>query len=138
MRLMVQSIHQSDGPAADFLLHNAQMMLCQLRHLRKMRDAQYLMLRRDLLELFTNNRRGFTTYICIDLIKNKRRDLLFARKQSLDRQHDSRELATTGAFPQRHAMLAHIWSQIELDFIIAVAVPFLRNDLRKKFYFRHV
>ena len=107
--------NDATGRATALLLLDMKMAIRERGNLRQMRDAQYLMIFREFLQLAADDLRDLAADAGVDLVEDHRRDAAPLRLQPLEREHHTRELATRGDPRQRHRRLPEIRRQMELD-----------------------
>ena len=89
------------------------------RHLRKMRNANHLVLARHFCKLPPHRTAHFATDVGIDFVEHHNRDSIMARQHRLGRQHDTRDFSARGNGAQRSHRLAHVGRKSKFDVIQA-------------------
>ncbi len=77
-------------------------------HLRKVRDAQHLMIRRHFRQFGPHGLGRLAADVAVDLVKHQHRNAVMRRQYRLYRQHHARHLSTGGDQPQRLLLLARV------------------------------
>ena len=125
----------SYGPTRP-LGHN-NMLIGKCSDLRQVRDHDDLRLTGQTRQPSTHFNGDFAANSGVDFVKHKRGDAVAVGKDHLNGQHDSGQLTTRGATPQRPEIATRMGAQQKRDGIGAVGAWFTRHNIYAQVSVRH-
>src|SRR5690606_3313285 len=106
-------------PPAVYVFLDQEVDVAACGNLRKVRDGDDLMARRELVHALRHLRRDGSRDSHIDLIENEDREFLVPGEDRLQGQHDAADFTSGGNASQRPGFLAEVCRDVEFDRLIA-------------------